>query len=920
MTDLVGGKGAGLCEMSRIGLPVPPGFIITTEACNHYFALGRQFPSGLWKQVLAALKEVERATGRKFGSPRNPLLLSVRSGARFSMPGMMDTVLNLGLNDPVREALARMTGDRRFAGDAYRRFIQMFGKTVLGIEGSAFEEILEEHRKRAGVERDALFSAGELERVITEFKQLVKARTGSELPTDPREQLELAIKATFDSWNNKRAVDYRNFNRIPHHLGTAVNVQAMVFGNVGETSGAGVAFTRNPATGEKILYGEYLTNAQGEDVVAGIRTPKTLLTLRQELPQVYQELEEAAAKLEAHYRDVQDIEFTFEQGKLYLLQTRTGKRTPRAAIKIAVDMVKEGIITTEEALQRVEPHQVTLLLVPRFDERAKEEVRKQGGLLAVGLNASPGAASGKVVFDADTAEQRGLQGESVILVRPETNADDFHGIVRAKGVLTARGGMTSHAAVVARGMSKPCVVGCEVLEIDLERRCFRVNEKVIAENQEISIDGNTGEVFAGHIPTFEPAFSEEEELVTLLGWANEVKRLEVWANADTPADAVRALEFGAEGIGLCRTEHMFFAKDRLPVVQKMILAAEEATALDRELALLQEELEKAPRERQGVVAQKLHQAQEKRKASLAVKEYYESLTEIERFQREDFLAILRVMQGKSVVFRLLDPPLHEFLPAYDDLLAETSQLLMGSGDPELVKEKQRLLRAVGRMRQMNPMLGLRGCRLGLLFPAIYEMQVRAILMAASQLVKEGLSVYPEIMIPMVSHAAELRESRQLVEKVAREVEETTGVKIAYKVGTMIETPRAALTASELAEIAEFFSFGTNDLTQTTLGYSRDDAEGKFVVEYIQRGILPQNPFQVLDRIAVGRLIAIAVEEGRKARPELKVGICGEHGGEPSSIEFCHQQGLDYVSCSPFRVPAARLAAAQAALGWVERDK
>jgi len=921
MRDLLGGKGAGLSEMTNAGLPVPPGFTITTEACNEYYAAGKKFPEGLWEQVLAALKVVESETGKKFGDAENPLLISVRSGAKFSMPGMMDTVLNLGLNQETLQGIIRLSGNERFGYDAYRRFIQMFGKIVLDIDPAKFENVLEEKKREVGAKLDTDLTTEDLKDIVARFKEIVRRETGREFPEDPMEQLRLAIEAVFASWNNKRAIDYRNFQGIPHNLGTAVNIVTMVFGNMGNDSGTGVAFTRNPATGENSLYGEYLVNAQGEDVVAGIRTPSKIDHLKQEMPAVYQQFAEIAKRLERHYRDAQDLEFTIERGKLYMLQTRSAKRTAAAAVKMAVDMVNEGLISKEDALQRVEPSQINQLLLPRFDQAAKDDAVASGRLLAVGLNASPGAATGKAVLDADRAEALGAKGEAVILVRPETNPDDVHGMIVAKGVLTARGGATSHAAVVARGLGKPCVAGCETLKVDVEARQFQANGRIVHEGEEISIDGTTGQVFVGRIPTIAPTLSEEKELQTLLTWANEVKRLGVWANADYPRDAANAREFGAEGIGLCRTEHMFFEKDRLPIVRQMILAASEATRLENEVTRLEGEFERATNEEKRADLQKqLEAARQKVQTSEAVADYHGALGQLLQIQKGDFRGILKEMAGKPVVIRLLDPPLHEFLPSYDELLVETTELRLKGGNPAELAEKEQLLRAVAAMREQNPMLGLRGCRLGILYPAINEMQVRAILTAAGELTREGVDVRPEIMIPLVGHVNELKTVREQLEKVAKSVEAEMNQKISYKFGTMIEVPRAALTANEIAEYAEFFSFGTNDLTQTTFGYSRDDAEGKFLLQYVATGILPVNPFQTLDRDGVGKLVKMGVQLGRATRPSLKIGICGEHGGDPSSIEFCHQAGLDYVSCSPFRVPVARLAAAQAALASVERDK
>ncbi|MCG0277540.1 MAG: pyruvate, phosphate dikinase [Thermanaeromonas sp.] len=862
MRNLLGGKGANLAEMTNIGLPVPPGITITCEACNEYNRLGKKFPPGLEEELAERLKELERINGKKLGDPQNPLLVSVRSGAPVSMPGMMDTILNLGLNDQSVQGLAANTGDERFALDCYRRFIQMFGDVVLGIEHGKFEAILEKHKERIGAKFDHELTPEALKEVIAEYKELVKAETGREFPQDPQEQLRMAIRAVFDSWNNPRAIVYRKINKIPDDLGTAVNIQTMVFGNMGSTSGTGVAFTRNPSTGEKGIYGEYLLNAQGEDVVAGIRTPKPIAQLKEEMPETYRQFEEICELLEKHYRDMQDIEFTIERGKLYILQTRAGKRTAAAAVKIAVDMVEEGLITKEEAILRVDPEQVVQLLHRRVDPNAKVEV------IAKGLPASPGAACGKVVFDADEAERLGLEGEKVILVRNETTPDDIHGIVQAQGVLTARGGMTSHAAVVARGMGKPAVVGCGDIRIDVGGKRFFVKDLEVKEGDIISIDGATGNVMLGEVPLIEPQLTGEFK--TLLQWADEVRRLKVRANADTPEDARRAREFGAEGIGLCRTEHMFMAVDRLPVVQQMILA-------------------KTKEERE------------------------EALAKLLPMQQGDFYEILKVMEGLPVTIRLLDPPLHEFLPSSEELLVEITRLEATGGDKAEIEAKRALLREVRAREEFNPMLGHRGCRLGITYPEVYAMQARAIFQAVAQLKKEGINVLPEVEIPLVIHVNELRRLRQLVEEVAEQVKKETGVDFKYKVGTMIEMPRACATADEIAQEAEFFSFGTNDLTQTTFGFSRDDAEAKFLPQYLEEKILKENPFMVIDRDGVGKLMKMGVELGRKTRPTLEIGICGEHGGDPSSVEFCHQIGLDYVSCSPFRVPVARLAAAQAAL-------
>ncbi|BCU82405.1 pyruvate, phosphate dikinase [Polycladomyces abyssicola] len=863
MRSLLGGKGANLAEMTRAGLPVPPGFTITTEACNDYYAAGKQLSEQLLDEIRKALAELEAQTGKKLGNPSNPLLVSVRSGAVYSMPGMMDTILNLGLNDETVEGLAQLTGNPRFAYDCYRRFIQMFGDVVLGIDHYRFERIIENVKESRGVKHDPELSAEDWKQVIASFQKLVQEQTGSAFPQDPQEQLRRAVIAVFDSWNNQRAVIYRKLHKIPDDLGTAVNVQMMVFGNMGDDSGTGVAFTRNPSTGEKTLYGEFLINAQGEDVVAGIRTPQPIAQLAEQMPEIYKQFQEISQRLEHHYRDMQDIEFTVERGKLFILQTRAGKRTAHAAVRIAVDMVQEGIIDKKTALLRVDPDQLNQILHRRVDPDAQLEV------LAKGLPASPGAASGQVVFDADTAEKWANDGRRVILVRPETTPEDIHGIIAAEGVLTSRGGMTSHAAVVARGMGKPCICGCEELKIDLQRKELHIGNTVIRQGDQLSIDGGTGKVLLGEVPLIDPELSGEFQ--TLLEWADEVRKLKVRANADNPHDAAKAREFGAEGIGLCRTEHMFMEADRVPIVQEMILAE----TLD---------------ERQA------------------------ALNKLLPMQREDFVGIFRAMDGLPVTIRLLDPPLHEFLPDIEELLVEITQLRMtpDSDKRELLK-KENLLRKVRALHEFNPMLGHRGCRLGIIHPEIYAMQVRAIFEAVSLVKKEGVDVQPEIMIPLVGHVNELYEMRKLVEEVAEQVQQETGVSIPFTIGTMIEVPRAALTADQIAKEADFFSFGTNDLTQTTFGYSRDDAEGKFLHQYVDQKILPDNPFITLDTEGVGKLVSMGVQLGRETKPDLKTGICGEHGGEKRSIQFCHNAGLNYVSCSPFRVPLARLAAAQAAL-------
>jgi len=943
MRDLLGGKGAGLAEMTRLGLPVPPGFTITTKACNAFSRKGR-FPPGLWKQVEEGVAAIEARTGKKLGDPARPLLVSVRSGAKFSMPGMMDTVLNLGLNDVTVPALGGLMQDDRFAWDAYRRLVAMFGRIVKEIDGHRFEAVLERYKEQTAGNKDTDLTTDMLRSIVAEFREIYRKEVGREFPESPKEQLREAIAAVLRSWNGKRAVDYRNFNKIPHHLGTAANVQAMVFGNMGHDSGTGVAFTRNPSTGAKELYGEYLANAQGEDVVAGIRTPMRIVELKDRAPELYEQLARAADLLERHYRDVQDIEFTLEGGKLWILQTRSGKRSARAAVKIAVDMAKEGIITKQEAILRVEPLHVVHLLLPQFDEKAKSAARKEGRFLARGLNASPGAASGYAVFDPDEAETMGRdENKPTILVRVETSPDDVHGILHSKGVLTARGGATSHAAVVTRGLGIPCVTGCEAIVVDYDVGEFRVRDKVIRRGDFVSIDGTTGEVFEGRIPTLEPDFRKEADLQTLLEWADDERMLQVWANADYPRDAERAREFGAQGIGLDRTEHMFMETDRLDIVHEMILAAPEYRRVSAEVRALKAEMETAKDEKRPALAKRLSLL-EPVLENLS-RRYLGSLEKLGRLQKEDFTGILRVMQGLPVIIRLIDPPLHEFLPKYETLLVEVTKLTLARGDPDvlvrtarsdedqafleeireaaggdlargieaLIPKKQMLLEAVAASRETNPMLGLRGCRLGILFPEITEMQVRAIFEAACQLAKEGLDVRPEIMIPLAGHVNELKVAREALEAEAKRVMEREGVQVAYKFGTMIEIPRAALTADEMAKYAEFFSFGTNDLTQTTFGYSRDDAEGKFLLDYVEKAILPFNPFQTLDREGVGQLMRVCVQKGRKVRSDLEIGICGEHGGDPASIELCHELGLDYVSCSPFRVPVARLAAAHAKL-------
>lgn len=870
MRSLLGGKGANLAEMTNIGLPVPPGFTITTETCNEYTDLGQAFPTGLMEEIQGALKAVEKKTGKMLGNPENPLLVSVRSGAVFSMPGMMDTVLNLGLNSQTVLALAGLTGNERFAYDAYRRFIMMFSDVVMGIGRKHFEELLDEKKKALGAKLDTDLDAAALKELVVAYKHLYKVEKGEDFPEDPMEQLRLAVKAVFDSWNNPRAFTYRNINKIPHDLGTAVNVQMMVFGNMGDDSGTGVAFTRNPSTGENLLYGEYLVNAQGEDVVAGVRTPQPISKLKQDMPEVFNEFVRISLLLEKHYCDMQDLEFTIERGTLYMLQCRSGKRTAAAAVKIAVDMANDNFISADEAVLRVEPAQLDQLLHRRIDPAAAITP------IAKGLPASPGAAFGEVVFTANRAEELSKTGKKVILVRMETNPDDIHGLVASQGVLTSRGGMTSHAAVVARGMGKPCVAGCEAIKVDADHGLFSVGDVTVKEGDIITIDGATGNVMVGSVPMIEPTLSGE--FITLLKWADERRRLRVRTNADTPEDALKAFEFGAEGVGLCRTEHMFMAQDRLPAVQQMILAETEA---ERRLAL----------------------------------------DKLLPMQKSDFAGIFKAMQGQPVTIRLIDPPLHEFLPRYEDLLEEVVTLKIKKPGSKELEEKEALLVKVEALREFNPMLGLRGCRLGILFPEIVEMQVQAIFGAAVELAKDGFVVRPEVMIPLVGHVNEIKRVREQLESVARDVMDKAGVSIDYSFGTMIEIPRAALTADQIAEYAEFFSFGTNDLTQTTFGYSRDDAEGKFLFYYMDQKILNDNPFEVLDQQGVGKLMKQAVEAGRKVRPDIKLGICGEHGGEPSSVKFCHEIGLNYVSCSPYRVPIARLAAAQANISMkIVKDK
>ena len=877
---LLGGKGANLAEMVRIGIPVPPGFTVTTEACNAYLAAGESFPKGMWEQVLESMKKIETAAGKKFGDAHNPLLVSCRSGGKFSMPGMMDTVLNIGLNDDTLEGMIKLTGDDRFVYDSYRRLIQMFGGVVMGIPDEPFEEVISAARRKAGVNSDAELAAGDWQTVTADFKKIYRHHTHRDFPTDPLVQLRKATEAVFKSWNGKRAVDYRNAAGIDHDLGTAVNIVTMVFGNMGDACATGVAMTRNASTGEQQIEGDYLTNAQGEDVVAGIRITEDIKKLNDEMPAAYREFEQICKKLENHYRDMQDVEFTIENGKLWMLQTRDGKRTAQAAVRIAVDMVDEGLINKEEAVMRVSPEQIDFFLHPQFDVQAKQNAQSSGAFLAKGLNVSPGAAVGIVAFEANRAEQWSKEhGKDVIMVRPETKPDDVHGMLAAEGILTSRGGRTSHAALVARQFGKPAVVGVSALEIDLANRKMSVGTMEIKEGDWLSIDGTTGEVFRGKLKTMVPDI-KDPWLLKLLSWADEFRRLGVWANADYPKDAERARDYGAQGIGLCRTEHMFFESERLPHVQKMIMT---------DLA----------RERQ------------------------EALDAILPFQRDDFIGLFRVMDGLPVIIRLIDPPLHEFLPNRFDLMHELSDLKIRLRQAanlaqvddllEQIRIKGTILKRVESLHEANPMLGLRGVRLGISIPELTTMQVRAIFEAACAAAKDGVDVHPEIMIPLTCHVNELKVQRQALETEAKKVMDEHDVKIDYKFGTMIEIPRAALTADEIAEYAEFISFGTNDLTQTTYGISRDDAEAGFLMKYISTGVLPDNPFAIIDPNGVGELMKIAVTKGRQVNPDLECGICGEHGGDPTSIQLCHELGLTYVSCSPFRVPIARLAAAHAAL-------
>jgi pyruvate, orthophosphate dikinase len=876
----LGGKGANLAEMVRINVPVPPGFTITTEACNTYLDSGGIFPDQMWEQTLAALKNIEKQTGKDFGGHKQPLLVSCRSGAKFSMPGMMDTVLNIGLNEQTIAAMVALTNDERFVYDSYRRLIQMFGSVVMGVADDDFEMFISQIRKKRRVDSDAKLTAKDWKMVVAEFKGIYRRKTGQHFPEDPYVQLKLATEAVFKSWNGKRAIDYRNAAGIPHDMGTAVNIVAMVFGNLGEDSATGVAMTRNGSTGEEKIEGDYLINAQGEDVVAGIRITKDIGKMKAEMPDTYAEFESICRILESHYRDMQDVEFTVEKGKLWMLQTRDGKRTAQAAVRIAVEMAEEKLISREEAVKRVSPEQIDFFLHPQLSREVAKEARMEGRMIATGLNVSPGAAFGQVVLEADIAEIWVKEEKrQVIMVRPETKPDDVHGMLAANGILTSRGGRTSHAALVARQFGKPAVVGVAALEIDMAKRQVRVDDTVIHEGEWITIDGTTGEVFIGKLPT-KVTDIKDEWLLKLLSWADEFRTLGVWTNADYPKDARRAIEYGAEGIGLCRTEHMFFEPERLPLIQKMIMAdlpSEQREVLD---ALLP-------------------------------------------FQREDFAGLFRVMKHRPVIIRLIDPPLHEFLPNHVELRQELSDLKIRLQHApnlqeidallEQVKIKERLLKRADSLWEENPMLGSRGVRLGIHIPDLTRMQVRAVFEAACLVFKEGVDVNPEVMIPLTSHVNELKIQRKTLEEEAQLVMDEQGVDIDYKFGTMIEIPRAALTADEIAEYAEFFSFGTNDLTQTTFGISRDDAESGFLIEYLANKILPENPFTTIDTEGVGELMKTAVKKGRSVNPDLECGICGEHGGDPQSIKFCHDLGLNYVSCSPFRVPVARLAAAHAAL-------
>jgi pyruvate,orthophosphate dikinase len=872
LKDLLGSKGANLCEMARMGLPVPSGFIVTTTVCRQYLDSGYSWPEQLTTEIQTALKHLEKNSSKQFGNPDKPLLLSVRSGSKISMPGMMETILNLGLNEITLQGLVRQSGNERFAWDTYRRFIAMFANVVLGIPQDEFEQRIETIKNRRRIQTDTELETADFQTLVEQYKALILEKTGQLFPDDPVRQLQMAIEAVFKSWNAPRAIVYRDYHHISHNLGTAVNVQTMVFGNLGSDSATGVAFSRNPATGEPELYGEYLVNAQGEDVVAGIRTPFPIAKLAEQFPDGYKQLHEIVHTLERHYKDIQDVEFTIEKNSLYILQTRTGKRTIQASVKIAVDMAHEGLISSTEALLKVDANQLSQLLAPTFDKAEKQKALLEKHLLGTGINASPGAAVGRIVFSADAAVQQSQNNEKVILVRPETSPDDIHGLLQAQGILTTHGGNTSHAAVVARGLGKPCITGCEAFEINMSAGTLKVDGKLLKAGDFISIDGETGEVFEGDIPTILPIL--HPNLAGLLEWADRHRKLEVWANADTAEDAKRALEYGATGIGLCRTEHMFMEEDRLPAVHDLILAE---TFEQRRLAL----------------------------------------EKLLLMQQDDFRRIFEVMDGYSVTIRLLDPPLHEFLPKYDQLLEDVLRLWCKVRTGPELEEKEALLKRVAKLRESNPMMGFRGCRIGLLYPEIYQMQVQAILEAAIQCKKAGIRVKPKIMIPLISDAHELKILFNTLKQVAEAVMESHHTQVGYGFGTMIETPRAALIAKQLAETAEFFSFGTNDLTQLTFGFSRDDAEEKFLRQYLDHQILEFNPFKILDQQGVGRLMRIACEEGRQARPSLKLSICGEHAGEPASIRLAHQLGLHAISCSSFQIPTARLAAAQASISEKE---
>ena len=888
MRELLGGKGANLCEMAGLGLPVPPGFVITTETCRAYYDAGGRFPDGLWDDIKSYMTHVESSAGRGFGSSEAPLLVSVRSGAPISMPGMMDTILNLGINDQTVDGLARLMNNQRVASDAYRRFVDMYGRIVLGIDGEVFNEILDHHKAAAGATQDQDLSVDQLRSIVADFQEAVKREVGVDVPQDPWEQLEGAIDAVFSSWNGARAITYRNARGIPHDMGTAVNIMAMVFGNLGNDSGTGVLFTRNPSTGHRALFGEYLINAQGEDVVAGTRTPQDISTLSEVLPEVYTQLEGLANGLEAHYRDVQDIEFTVEAGRLYVLQTRNASRAPQAAVTTAVEMVNEGAITREEALRRIDAEDLASLFVPQFQASEKDRAVP----LARGTGASPGACAGHVYFDSEAAIAASQEGISAVLVRPETNPEDIGGILASVGVLTSRGGVTSHAAVVTRGLGKACVVGCEEMRVDLKAREFVANGRTIREGDQISMDGATGEVFAGLIPTFQPDLENQKEAQVVLAWADEASRLGVLANADTPDDAVRARSMGARGIGLCRTEHMFLG-DRVPLVRQAMLHAAEAERW------LQQTHDDGP-----------HASQEE---PIDVREYRDALSQLHRLQTDDFVGILRAMDGLPVIIRLLDAPFHEFMPDHADLARELEALSTREMPDAEVEREIQLLKLAESVIEANPMLGHRGCRVGITFPMMYDMQVDAIMTASILVQREGLHPRPEVMIPLASHVNEMTWLRKRLLAVIERVQREAGVEVHCPFGAMIETPRAAITADQVARESDFFSFGTNDLTQMAYGFSRDDAEGKFLRFYVDTGMLPADPFVSIDLEGVGELVRIGVEKGRSTRPGMEMGICGEHGGDPRSVTFCHQVGLDYVSCSPFRVPTARLAAAQAAL-------